>query len=59
MTAIIIKSFPGIKRKNDKAVFCFRKKKIDLYLPGHKLGIEIDEKGHMDRKKRKEEEKMK
>ena len=28
-------------------------KKIDLYLPGHKLEIEIDGKGHMDRKKRK------
>ena len=28
VTAIIIKSFPGIKRKNDKAVFCFRQKKL-------------------------------
>ena len=26
VTATIIKSFPDIKRKNDKAVFCFRQK---------------------------------
>ena len=28
-------------------------KRIDLYLPDNKLAIEVDEKGHIDRKKRK------
>ena len=28
--------------------------RIDLYFPRHKLAIEVDEKGHQDRDKRKE-----
>ena len=32
----------------------FYAKEIDLYLPDHKLAIEIDEKRHIDRKKKKE-----
>ena len=31
----------------------FYAKEIDLYLPDHKLAIEIDEKRHIDRKKEK------
>ena len=31
----------------------FYAKEIDLYLPDHKLAIEIDEKRHIDRKKKK------
>ena len=30
--------------------------KIDLYFPEHKLAIEVDEKGHKERKKYDEEE---
>ena len=29
---------------------------IDLYFPEHKLGIEVDENGHLDRLKVKEQE---
>ena len=32
--------------------------KIDLYFPEHKLALEVDEKGHTDRGKRKEIERQ-
>ena len=35
------------------------KYRIDSYLPVHRLAIEIDKKGHMDRRKTKEKEKQK
>ena len=41
MTTIIIKSFPGVKMIEQYFVLG---KKIDLYLPDHKLAIEVDEK---------------
>ena len=53
MTPIIIKSFPGVKMVDQYFVLS---KRIDLYLPDQKLNIEVNEKGHIDRKKEKEEE---
>ena len=50
MTAIIIKSFPGIKMIEQYFILG---KIIDLYLPDHKLAMEIDEKVHTDQKKKK------
>ena len=53
VTAIIMKSFTRVKLIEQ---YFFGGKRIDLYLPDHKLAIEIDEKDHMDRKEDKEEE---
>ena len=52
LTKIIIKSFPGIKMKEQYFVLG---KRIDLYLSDHKLVIEFHGKGHMGRKNEKEE----
>ena len=52
VTTIIMKSFPSIKMIEKYFVLGSR---IDLYLPDHKLAVEVDEKGHIDRKKEKEE----
>ena len=53
LTTIMMKSFPGIRMIEQHFVLGER---IDLYLLDHKLAIEVDEKGHIDRKKEKEEE---
>ena len=53
MTTIMTKSFPRVKLIEQ---YSFLGKRIDLYLPDHKLAIEVDEKDHMDRKEDKEEE---
>ena len=53
MTTIMTKSFPSVKLIEQ---YSFLGKRIDLYLPDHKLVIEVDEKDHMDRKEDKEEE---
>ena len=50
LTTIIMKSFPGIRMIEQYFVLG---KRIDLYFLDHKLAIEVDEKGHIDRKKRK------
>ena len=47
MTTIIIKSFPGVKMIEQYFVLG---KKIDLYLPDHKLAIEVDEKINQKKK---------
>ena len=53
VTTIMTKSFPRVKLIEQ---YSFLGKRIDLYLPDHKLAIEVDEKDHMDRKEDKEEE---
>ena len=53
VTTIIMKSCSRVKLIEQ---YSFLGKRIDLYLPDHKLAIEIDEKDHMDRKEDKEEE---
>ena len=53
VTAIIMKSFPGVKIIEQYSVLG---KRIDLYLPDHQLAIEFDKKGHMEEKKEKERE---
>ena len=50
VATIIMKQFPGLKIIEWYSVLG---KRIDLY---HKLALEIDEEGHMDRKKKKEKE---
>ena len=45
-----MKSFAGVQIIEQHFVLG---KRIDLYLPDHKLAIEIDEKRNMDRKKKK------
>ena len=45
-----MKSFAGVQIIEQYFVLG---KRIDLYLPDHKLAIEIDEKRNMDRKKKK------
>ena len=47
VTTIIMKSFVGVKMIEQYPVLS---KKIDLYIPDHKLATEIDEKRHIDSK---------
>ena len=49
VTTIIMKSFVGVKMIEQCPVLS---KKIDLYIPDHKLATEIDEKRHIDSKKK-------
>ena len=49
VTTIIMKSFVGVKMIEQYPVLS---KKIDLYIPDHKLATEIDEKRHIDSKKK-------
>ena len=53
MTTIIMKSSPGVKMIEQYFILG---KSVNLYLPDHKLAIEVNEKGNIDRKKEKEEE---
>ena len=50
MTTIIMKSSPGVKTIEQ---YFISGKSVNLYLPDHKLAIEVNEKGNIDRKKRK------
>ena len=52
----ITKSFPGVKMIQQCSLLNY---KIDLYLPNHRLTIEIDEKNHVDRDEEKEEKREK
>ena len=47
-----MKSFPGVEMIEQYSVLDY---KIDLYLPVHKLEIEIDKKGHLDKDEKEEE----
>ena len=53
VTAKIIKKFSNEKLPPKHSVLSY---KIDLYFSKHKLAIEVDEKGHTDEDKRKENE---
>ena len=54
VTTIIMKSFLGVKMIEQYPVLS---KRIDLYLPDHRLAIEIDEKRHMNSKKKRKQKK--
>ena len=59
VTTKIVKTFSNESVLPQHSVISYQ---IDLYFPNHKLAIDVDEKGHTDRDKRKEnknEEKMK
>ena len=51
----IMKTF---KKHNIQTQYSVLMYKIDVYFPDHKLAIEIDEKGHTDRNKRRKKERQ-
>ena len=54
VTTIIMKSFPSVKLIEQYSVLG---KRIDLYIPDHKLAIVVDEKGQKKKRKRRRDKK--
>ena len=52
VTKNVIKAFSNEQRLPQHSVLSYQ---IDLYFPKHKLAIEVDEKGHIDRDEKKKE----
>ena len=50
VTKNVIKAFSNEQRLPQHSVLSYQ---IDLYFPKHKLAIEVDEKGHIDRDEKK------